>query len=83
MIILNNVSVDHPFGELEPLHGFVKKSERESIQLKKSLGKDYGHSCRAVPCLSHSDFPQAPCPTAVSRLNFFRLVAMKRNSQGG
>ena len=51
MIVLNTTFVDHPFGELKLLHGFVKKSERESIQLKQALGKDYGYSLRAVPCL--------------------------------
>ena len=34
---LNIAFADHPFGELNPLHGFVKKSERESIKLKAKL----------------------------------------------
>ena len=36
MIVLNNTFVDHPFGELKLLHGFVNKSECESIHQPSS-----------------------------------------------
>ena len=57
--------ITHPFGLLNPLHGFVKKSGREILKI--TLDKDYGHSLRAIFCFSRPDFPQNPCSTEVFR----------------
>ena len=46
MIDLNIAFVDHPFGELNTLHGFVKKSERKILRYSSRQGlRPFPSSC--------------------------------------
>jgi hypothetical protein len=58
--------ISHPFGEVNPFHGFVKNLDAKSFRI--ALAEDYGHCRRAILCFSRPDFPQSPRPTDYSRI---------------
>ena len=53
MLTKKNLFITHPYGNLTPLDGFVKKSGRETLQNSSLQGSSY--SLRAILCLSHPD----------------------------
>ena len=65
--MLNKFLLYHPTGELNPLHGFVKKSGREILQNRSRQGLRPFSSSDSLSFTPR--FSTQPCSTDVSRLN--------------